>query len=223
MRSLTSVSLGLLTMLAIALTLAGTAAAAPKPLTFYEQNGDGSLMPEAAFSLYTFSGITITTSDGSVECPSESSPSIEAGQLIGSLVSNEQFEDEVTINNSRGDTGCASTIGLGTAQLVPRGQPWSLVLSGTGKVQLKSGGGVSEVAFPLEFSGGAFCWYYSATKLAGRVAVDPGGVRTSVSFYRQPLRLAPTLSSRICPRSARLSVDYFAFGEGGEPIYDSNA
>jgi hypothetical protein len=240
MRRIKIVGLGVGVALAVGAMGAGTAAASPKALSFYEE----SLPPQftESFDLYTYSGVTLTTRDGNVECNGNGKiVSHEGSFMFGHLQTNKEATDTVKIGSAGGQIApgnedlCNSSIGLGQVRLVfspslyeePSGE-WTLSLSASGKVQL-TGPESRPVIIQLFFTGGADCEYRSS-EVKGRMSVAPLKVRTSISFWRQRFKLAPEGSAPICPRSVDLYADFYAVGQGegsageseGELIYDSN-
>jgi hypothetical protein len=214
------ITLALVAALAVTAIVADTATANTRSLNLLEGEGVNRqpLAPGATFDMNTFTTTTLVTSDGYSECPGEAGLEGQmesAIALLGTLETNRDPTDTGLLAGGRNlAMTCKSTLDLGEA---------SILLFSFGTLSLASNGKVevAPLTVGVAFTGGADCLFETADA-AGRMAVSSAAVPTTIVFPGARLKRNTSSGAPICPKAAKLYVEFHAVGENGEQLYDSN-
>jgi hypothetical protein len=189
-------------------------ALASKTLTITNGLFGEAVTPGADFEAFQqeFNGsrfVTIDTAAGTIECRNESNHN----GFSGTLLSNGQATDEVSLTSGGFEFGEACRMDEGSAFVEPTGFPWTLAIHKGGKLKAS---GAPSVGFTVETSTGMRC-AFTAKKLIGEASPRPEEEFPKplvFSFNAREFKLAKG-SEAACPRSASLSMELETATEGG--------
>jgi hypothetical protein len=196
-----------------ALAVLPASALASKTLTITNGLFGEAVAPGADFEAFQqeFNGsrfVTIDTSAGTIECRNESNHN----GFSGTLLSNGQATDEVSLTGGGFEFGEACRLGEGSAFVEPTGFPWTLALHKSGKLKVS---GTPTVGFTIDAA--TLHCSFSSKKVTGEASPNPE------QEFPKPLVLTVNArefklvkgSEAACPHTATLSMELETATEGG--------
>jgi hypothetical protein len=192
-------------------------ALASKALNIIAGQFGEAVTPGADFEAFQqeFNGsrfVVIKTTAGTVECRDESNHN----GFSGTLLSNGQATDEVSLTGGGFEFGEACRMGEGSAFVEPTGFPWTLAIHKAGKLKVS---GTPHVGFTLETSTGMRC-AFTTKKLIGEASPHPEiefAKPLVLTFDESQFKLVKG-SEASCPSAANLSMELETATEGG-PLF----
>ena len=159
-------------------------------------------------------GLTISMGEGVVTCSAGRYPK-EQG-LTGTVRSNDESTDEISITKAFGDLGgagpCESSVPLGPSVEIKilGGRPLATLSLGSNlRAALKTKSSRERLYMDFDFGGGKHCRYYFTRLTDGVVGLTgllPGHLR--ILFEGDKLKLEKHLSARQCAEQALLSAEF---------------